>query len=35
MNGISYAESTVYICAIVWIIYICRRLLRLVERPEL
>ena len=35
MNGISYAESTVYICAIAWIIYICRRLLRLVERPEL
>lgn len=35
MNGISYAESIVYICAIVWIIYICRRLLKLIERPEL
>ena len=35
MNGISYAESAVYICIIVWVLYICRRLLRLVERPEL
>ncbi len=35
MGGISYAESAVYICAILWILWICRRLLRLVERPEL
>lgn len=35
MGGISYAESAVYICTILWILWLCRRLLRLVERPEL
>jgi ubiquinone biosynthesis protein len=34
MKNISYVESLVYISAIIWIIYICRRLLRLAEQPE-
>lgn len=34
MNGISYMESAVYICAILWVLFICRRLLGLVEKPE-
>lgn len=34
MKNISYVESLAYISAIVWIIYICRRLLRLAEQPE-
>ena len=34
MDHITYGESIVYICAIVWVLIICRKLLRVVEQPD-
>lgn len=34
MDDATYGESIVYICAIAWIIYICRKLLKLAEQPD-
>ena len=34
MDQITYGESVVYICIIIWIILLCRRLLRLAEQPD-
>ncbi|WP_027133351.1 ABC1 kinase family protein [Geminicoccus roseus] len=34
MEGITYGESIVYVCAIIWILIICRKLLKLAEQPD-
>jgi hypothetical protein len=34
MENITYGESIVYVCIIIWILIICRKLLKLAEQPD-